>query len=981
MTRPDLRERSLPVGPLAAALLVVALTLLFFWKIVFTNLILVGIDSFLYFYPYKAAVAEALRAGRFPLWNPYLFMGAPLFANMQTAVLYPLNWLFLWLPAPQQVAASIVLHVALAGVGTLAYTRRSLKLGWSGALAAAVVFGLGGLVGAQVEHVNQVNVLAWLPWAFLLLDAALAGGRRAAAVLGLAGVIALMLLAGHAQTVYICLAALGLYAIANGKYQISNAKWQIPNVKRQTSNVKSPTSNFQPLTSNLQLPTSNLQSLTFSLQSLISALIPLAAAVAAAALLAAVQLLPTLELSRLSFRSGGLPYSEVTSFSLRPWLIHYTLLPPFGTDLSQVFGEAYGEYVAYVGIIGLGLAAIGAWRRWRRPIARFFILLAGLGLFLALGRLNPVYYVLYKVVPGFAMFRVPARWLLFYAFGMSLLAGIGMEEIPNLKSQITNQRSAGGSQPSNVSRQPQSVKSLISNLQSLTSNLQSPISNFLSPLLLALLCLELFVASRGLRYNQPTAPEAFTFLRPSIAHLETDPGLGRFLSLSGIVYDPGDLAEMRAIFAGQLPDQAIYDYVVAAKEKEVLFYNLPLLYKLYSVDGYDGGLLPLREFVTMERLFLDEAHLAVDGRLREALRDVPPGRLLSLLGVKYVITDKVYDVWIDGVFYDLQFSARLAPATPGQDSPGSAPRIEAADLPDFPTTALGIVSHLEGGSDLPDGTPVARVTIADSAGQAQTFDLLAGRDTSEGRYSPAVAHRQARVGHAWRDDASGSDYIALIPLGDPRRLTALSVEGIAPAGEFVLRGLSLVDTRTTTSRQLTLSTDGHYRLVHSGDVKIYENLDVLPRAFVVHQAEVSAGDEQTIARMRDPAFDPSQTAVLASGQPLAGEVVADGAGSSPAQITRYTPEEVVVEATTDAPGYLLLTDAFYPGWRASVDGQPVEILRADEMFRAVRLEPGRHQVEFRYQPDSVTWGAWISAAALALWLAGMIWNWRVKERL
>jgi hypothetical protein len=968
MTRPDLRERSLPVGPLAAALLVVALTLLFFWKIIFTNLILVGIDSFLYFYPYKAAVAEALRAGRFPLWDPYLFMGAPLFANMQTAVLYPLNWFFLWLPAPQQVAASIVLHVALAGVGMLAYARRSLKMGWSGALAAAAVFGLGGFVGAQVEHVNQVDVMAWLPWAFLLLDASLAGGpsgrlrsRRAAPVLGLAGVIALMLLAGHAQTVYICLVALGLYAVAsNTEFQTWRrltadhrppaaashpplaVGGQPSNVKHLTSNLPRPAGASQPV---LASGPGGGQSLISNLQSLI----PLAIAAIAAALLAAVQLLPTLELSRLSFRSGGLPYTEVTSFSLRPWLIHYTLLPPFGVDLAQVFGEAYSEYVAYVGIIGLSLAALGVWRGWRRSGTRFFVVLAGLGLFLALGRLNPVYYVLYKIVPGFAMFRAPARWMLFYAFGMSALAGIGMEQIANIKWQISNvKRQTSPARPGLRAGRRANIKSLVSNL------------------LFILLCLELFVASRGLRYNQPTAPEAFTFLRPSIAHLETDPGLGRFLSLSGIVYDPGDLAEMRAIFVGQLPDKAIYDYVVTAKEKEVLFYNLPLLYKLYSVDGYDGGLLPLREFVTMEGLFLDEAHLAVDGRLREALRDVPPGRLLSLLGVKYVITDKVYDVWIDGVFYDLQFSARLARGAPGQG------RVAAADLPDFPTTALGIVSYLEGGGNLPDGTPVARVTIADSAGQSQTFELLAGRDTSEGRYSPEVAHRQARVGHTWRDDAGGSDYITLIPLGDPRRLTALSVEGIAPAGEFVLRGLSLVDTRTTTSRQLTLSTDGHYRLVHSGDVKIYENLDVLPRAFVVHQAEVSAGDEQTIARMRDPAFDPAQAVILAGGQPLAG------AGTSPAEITRYTPEEVVVEASTDAPGYLLLTDTFYPGWRASVDGQPAEIVRADEMFRAVRLGPGRHQVIFRYQPDSVTWGAWISAAALLLWLAALIWSWRTK---
>jgi hypothetical protein len=159
-------------------------------------------------------------------------------------------------------------------------------------------------------------------------------------------------------------------------------------------------------------------------------------------LLAAVQLLPTAELSRLSFRSGGLPYTEVTSFSLRPWLIHYTLLPPFGVDLAQVFGEAYSEYVAYVGIVGLGLAALGAWRGWRRPGTRFFILLAGLGLFLALGRLNPVYYVLYKIVPGFAMFRAPARWMLFYAFGMSALAGIGMEQLANIKWQMANIKAA-----------------------------------------------------------------------------------------------------------------------------------------------------------------------------------------------------------------------------------------------------------------------------------------------------------------------------------------------------------------------------------------------------------------------------------------------------------------------------------------------------------------------------------------------------------
>ena len=173
---------------------------------------------------------------------------------------------------------------------------------------------------------------------------------------------------------------------------------------------------------------------------------------------------------------------------------------------------------------------------------------------------------------------------------------------------------------------------------------------------------------------------------------------------------------------------------------------------------------------------------------------------------------------------------------------------------------------------------------------------------------------------------------------------------------------------------MTLSTDGNYQLVHSGDVKIYENLDVLPRAFVVHQAEVIPGDDRAIARMRDPAFDPSRTVILTDGKPLVG------AGDATAEMVSYAPEEIVVDVTTDAPGYLVLTDTFYPGWRATVDGAPAEISRADVAFRAVWLEPGAHRVEFRYQPASVRWGCWISTGALLLLLCGLVWAfWRRRD--
>ncbi|MDW8069970.1 MAG: YfhO family protein [Anaerolineae bacterium] len=877
-------------------------------------------------------MTQRLLQGQLPLWNPYLFMGVPLLANMQAAVLYPLHWPLLGLPVPKQVAASIVLHVVLAALGTLLYARGRLHLSWTASVAAAVAFALGGFLTAQSEHLNQLNCLAWLPWAFWLLEGIIAGTdgsglarrlrRHIGQMLLLALVLALMLLAGHAQATFIALTGLGFYALVRPVFALTHVE--------RTRGLRAWMCQYRP-----------------------DGLMGLALAAALTGLLTAAQLLPTWELARLSVRSEGLSYREATAFSLNPQLLHHTLLPPYGVELSQVFGEAYSEYVAYVGLVGLGLAVLAGWQAWRRQPrivggragqasdmdshassvstgwtapARTSTLLAAVGLFLALGRINPFYYLLYHLLPGFAAFRAPARWMVWYAWGMAVLIGLALEWLRAREHTTTGKKRL--------------------------------VLAWLPTLLTALLVAELWLAGQSLRHNHPTAPEAYTLWRPSIAHLKTDPGIHRFLSLSGIIYDPGDLAEMRAMLGGQLPERAVYDYIVAAKQKEVLFYNLPLVYGLYSVDGYDGGLLPLRDFVTLQRLFLPEERLAVDGRLREQLRDVPPGRLLSMLGVKYVITDKVYDAWIDGIYYDLQFSARL--------SPRGIVMVRPTTLPRFPATALGVVSHLEGAGALPDGALVARLHVRDATGWQQTLELLAGRDTSEGRYRADVAHRQARIGHTWRDDPAGSDYIALIPLQDVYYLEDLVVEAVLPQGELVLRGVSLVDTRTRTGQQLTLSTEGRYRLVHSGDVKIYENLDVLPRALVVHRAEVLPDDEEVLARMRDPTFDPARLVLLSAGKAL------NASGRSTATLTRYEPEEVSIVVTSDAPGYLVVFDTFYPGWEATVDGQPTPVLRANLAFRAVPLMPGTHVVELRYQPATLRLGSWISAAVWLVWVGLLV---------
>ncbi len=859
----------------AALAALAALTLAFFYKIALTNRVLVGLDVYSYFYPYRDYVSEALRAGRLPLWNPYLFMGSPLLANSQAAVLYPLNWPLLWLSPPKQVAWSIVLHVWLAGAGFYLFARQAVRLGRWASLAAAMIFALGGFLGAQVEHVNQLNASAWLPWLLLCIERAAdpdhRGLRSRLAILAGGLVVALMLLAGHTQAAYIGLFGAAVYALLRGLGR--PFRW---NRLRRLG--------------------------TLVLMGLVGAA------------LAAAQLLPVLELSRLSVRSGGLPYREAVSFSLSPGMIFKAFLPPLAWE------PPFSEYVAYIGLIGLALAAIGVWAALRRSPDEgapehgisshrvVALILAALGVFLALGLYNPAYYLLYKLVPGISLFRVPARWLFLYTFGAAILAGVGLDVLGRFK------RWKG--------------------------------------LVVLLLVVELFIAGRRLAYNNPTAPAAYDSMRTAPAHLlaqqENGSHLFRFLSMSDIGYDPGDMGDLQAMFGPQLPEKAIYDLIVTAKMKEVLAYNLPLRYRLFSVDGYDGGLLPTARYVTLERLFLAEDQIWPDGRLRQQLRQVPPARLLGLLNVEYVITDKTQDVWIDGAYYDLEHTASLGQVT-------------LTDLPDLQATRLGVVSYLTGTAEMIDGTPVARVTVTATDGTVVTATLRAGTDTAEGQYdSQPVAHLQARVAHRWKDNAQGCDYVTSIDLGRAVQPEAIQVESLLSPGETMsvaLRGLTLIDERTGASRNLAV--DPAYRLVHSGDVKIYQNLAVLPRAFVVHRATI-ADDAQALAALRDPAFDPAAEVILAQGN----EIAVDG-GRSAAEIATYEPERIEVKASLDAPGYLVLTDAYYPGWKVEVDRQPASLLRADLYFRAVALDAGEHQVVFRFQPASARLGL---IASLIAWL-------------
>src|SRR4051794_6057162 len=260
-------------GDLLAIGCLPALVALFNPGLVFFGRVLAGYDTFVYFYPLRTYLGEALREGRLPLWNPYLFAGTPFLANPQTAIFYPGSWLFALLDVPHAYVLNFLGHIALAALALYAFARCSLRLGRVGSVLGGTAFAFSGFMNGQAGHINQFSVAAWLPAVALLLDLSLRR-LRPWPLAGLVFVLALQILAGHPQEAYMTVAALGIVVL-----------WRC-------------------------LPDGPL--------AMVRGGLILGVAAGLAGSISAVQLLPTLELSSLSIRGGGLSY-DIASFGALPW--------------------------------------------------------------------------------------------------------------------------------------------------------------------------------------------------------------------------------------------------------------------------------------------------------------------------------------------------------------------------------------------------------------------------------------------------------------------------------------------------------------------------------------------------------------------------------------------------------------------------------------------------------------------------------------
>ncbi|HEX2620148.1 MAG TPA: hypothetical protein VHL11_08380, partial [Phototrophicaceae bacterium] len=455
---------------------------------------------------------------------------------------------------------------------------------------------------------------------------------------------------------------------------------------------------------------------------------------------------------------------------------------------------------------------------------------------------------------------------------------------------------------------------------------------------------ELWLASSAMPYNDLVAPDAYTDGRMSVYQLKAyqeaecpvdttpEPGLtdsacpppGRMLSISNGYFDPGDKANMTQRYADLgLTERATRYAFVAAKNKELITPNLPMVWGIPSVDGAGGGILPTLYYTQFTSLLLPEGMpRTLDGRLRELLAQqtpacngacIPDQRWLNLTNTRYLILDKVYDLWQDGIAYDTAFTLK-----PGESFPEQS---------NFVGTALNL---LYTGSDpqiiLDDGSPL----IPADLGTVGNFKL------------------------------------AQITLDAPRALQTIRFESNDVSSQ--LHALTLVDTRTGDFMQLPL---GPWRLALSSDIKLYENLDLLPRAFVVLQAsfvpDTWGGTETALTQMRDPAFDPTRIVMLSGEAPDESfkAVHPYDASLPPVTILNYRTTHIDVQVNTLEAGYLLLTDAWYPGWQVTVSSQPATLYRADVMFRAVSAPAGQTIISFDYAPS---WLSWIFTVTMLAWV-------------
>ncbi|MFN0170267.1 MAG: YfhO family protein [Bryobacteraceae bacterium] len=327
-------------------------------------------------YTFQKYFSDHVRQGVFPHWTPYVFAGYPFLSDPQVGAWYPLNWpFFLFGITPRSIEWELALHALIAAVG-------AYLAGWQilrdrcAATLAAVFFAFSGFFAAHSSHVGMYQTASWLPWLIWILLRAIANPSPLWPLL--AGLVTgMLILAGHFQTALYTGWALGCAALALVAAGQASAR---------------------------------------------RVALTLGTAAAVGLLIAAIMIVPGLELTGLSIRST-VRFDRATNSPLVPSALGTLVLP---NALGALEGAYHGpeditQYYFYGGILLLPLVAVGLRKFREQAVACALIVPA---LWYALGPEAGLHRVL-SWLPGLRHVRAPVHIWFVVALGLALLAGSG----------------------------------------------------------------------------------------------------------------------------------------------------------------------------------------------------------------------------------------------------------------------------------------------------------------------------------------------------------------------------------------------------------------------------------------------------------------------------------------------------------------------------------------------------------------------------
>ncbi len=359
----------------------------------------------LQFIPWQSYAWQQISQGIIPLWNPLNGMGAPLMANYQLALFYPPTWLgYLFAaiggtPALAWAQTLLVpLHLAWAGLGMILLSRR-LGQGSLAQTISGLSFAMSGYFVARSGFYSMIWAGAWLPWIIwsasaIAMPVKVAVKEHKGISFALVACLVLQFLSGHAQLAWYTILMTVCWVFVGGWV---NKGWK------------------------------------GALKSLWVLFYHGMLAVG----ISAIQLIPTAEYLFSSQRSTAVDFQLGLTYSFWPWRL-LTLLAPniFGNpEAGNYWGFAsYWEDAIYIGVLPLvlGISTLLKIGRkgnadLRQPLIRLAWSIAMVGFSFALGNNTPIFPFLYEHVPTFSLFNAPARWMIWFVFMLSLLAGIGSE--------------------------------------------------------------------------------------------------------------------------------------------------------------------------------------------------------------------------------------------------------------------------------------------------------------------------------------------------------------------------------------------------------------------------------------------------------------------------------------------------------------------------------------------------------------------------